>query len=131
MCDLSFCQKAFTLFKTSFSALSLSQQSNTNLVNQRPSLEFLLQLSADYKWNDKTKFQTDVMLLQENYDVIVGEIEQKVKQLKTLLSKLNMLEDMIEDIVGQLSSVDESLHTSLESIQEGELDNARDSVKVK
>lgn len=131
MCDLSFCQKAFTLFKTSFSALSLSQQSNTNLVNQRPSLEFLLQLSADYKWNDKTKFQTDIMLLQENYDVIVGEIEQKVKQLKTLLSKLNMLEDMIEDIVGQLSSVDESLHTSLESIQEGELDNARDSVKVK
>lgn len=100
-------------------------------MNQRPSLEFLLQLSADYKWNDKTKFQTDVMLLQENYDVIVGEIEQKVKQLKTLLSKLNMLEDMIEDIVGQLSSVDASLHTSLESIQEGELDNARDSVKVK
>ena len=102
-----------------------------NLNDQRPSLDFLLQLSFDCKWNEKLKFQADAITLRDNFDRVANDIDEKSKQLKELIAKINMIEDMIKDIVGQIRSVDESLDVCLELIKIGNFEKARENVKVR
>ena len=120
-----------TVFYFLWIILLLFQKLMSNLNKQHPSLEMLIQVTDDTKWQNKLHVANDTAVLHKNFSDVSLDVEQKSSMLKTLYAKINTMEDMIEDIAMQLHTVNESLVECMELVCEGDVEKASRNVKVK